>query len=276
MRKANMMIHKGGNIVDREVVRRAYTPGETRGKDLVKFQREISHQPISHIFCLEQTESFLENAGYQIIKEEHALAIQDEKNPELFNRYFGLLQLRHQDSNNENFDLVVGVRNSHDKKFPWGLVIGASVFICDNLSFIGEVKVMRKHTANILKDLEGKIAMAIAQLSQLRNHQNNRIEAYQQFQLSNMEFNNFVINSLKVGAITSTQIPKVLNEWDNKDHTQFQERNLWRAFNHVTEVSKGVNIFDYPIRSTKLHGLCDAMTNMNTRDVLEAKFQLIN
>ena len=44
---------------------------------------------------------------------------------------------------------VVGVRNSHDKSFPAGLVIGASIFVCDNLSFSGEVKLARKHTVHV-------------------------------------------------------------------------------------------------------------------------------
>jgi hypothetical protein len=42
--------------------------------------------------------------------------------------------------NPEDFGLVAGVRNSHDKSFPASLVLGASMFVCDNLSFSGEVK----------------------------------------------------------------------------------------------------------------------------------------
>ena len=54
---------------------------------------------------------------------------------------------------NEDYCWVLGLRNSHDKTFPTGIVAGASVFVCDNLSFSGEVKFARKHTRFIMRDL---------------------------------------------------------------------------------------------------------------------------
>jgi hypothetical protein len=49
-------------------------------------------------------------------------------------RYFGLMEIQngviHQD-----YAWVLGLRNSHDKTFPAGIVAGANVFVCDNLRF---------------------------------------------------------------------------------------------------------------------------------------------
>jgi hypothetical protein len=47
-------------------------------------------------------------------------------------RYFGLLQVAN-GTNPDDFGLVVGVRNSHDRSFPASLVLGAACFVCDNL-----------------------------------------------------------------------------------------------------------------------------------------------
>ena len=60
--------------------------------------------------------------GLRVVTESHGLTHDGE-------RYFGLLQVAngHDDS---DFGLVVGVRNSHDKRFPAALVVGASVFVC--------------------------------------------------------------------------------------------------------------------------------------------------
>ncbi len=68
------------------------------------------------------------------------------------NRYFGLMEVKRQ-VNDPDYCWVVGVRNSHDKSFPAGITAGASVFVCDNLSFSGEVKLARKHTRFITRDL---------------------------------------------------------------------------------------------------------------------------
>ena len=51
-----------------------------------------------------------------------------------------------------------------DKTFPAGIVAGASVFVCDNLSFSGEVKFARKHTRYINRDLPQLTERAIGLL----------------------------------------------------------------------------------------------------------------
>ena len=64
----------------------------------------------------------------------------------------------------EDYCWVLGLRNSHDKTFPAGIVAGAQLFICDNLSFSGEVKFARKHTSHIVRDLPQITSRAIGQL----------------------------------------------------------------------------------------------------------------
>jgi|ERR1700730_928208 len=69
-------------------------------------------------------------------------------------RYFGLLSLR---SPYTGYTDTVGLRNSHDKSFPIGIAFGAKVFVCDNLSFIADHVIRRKHTANAKRDLAGLV-----------------------------------------------------------------------------------------------------------------------
>ena len=47
-------------------------------------------------------------------------------------RYFGLMQIQRAESD-EDYCWVLGLRNSHDKTFPAGIVAGATVLCCDNL-----------------------------------------------------------------------------------------------------------------------------------------------
>src|SRR5207237_3200224 len=83
------------------------------------------------------------------------------------NRYFGLLQVAN-GHNPDDFGLVVGLRNSPDKSFPVGLVVGASIFVCDNLSFSGEVYLARKHTVYVERDLPHLVERAVGRLTDLR------------------------------------------------------------------------------------------------------------
>ena len=57
----------------------------------------------------------------------------------------------------KSYRYVLGVRNSNNKRFPAGLVMGVAPFVCDNLMFCGEVEVSRRHTKNIMSDLPARI-----------------------------------------------------------------------------------------------------------------------
>lgn len=52
-----------------------------------------------------------------------------------------------------SYQYVLGLRNSNNKRFAAGMVIGIAPFVCDNLAFSGEVKLARKHTVFIKRDL---------------------------------------------------------------------------------------------------------------------------
>jgi len=47
---------------------------------------------------------------------------------------------------------AVGLRNSHDKSFPIGIAFGSRVFVCDNLAFIGDQVIRRKHTVKAKRE----------------------------------------------------------------------------------------------------------------------------
>ena len=64
--------------------------------------------------------------------------------PELFDDPYSVCQ---------SYQYVLGLRNSNNKRFAAGVVIGIAPFVCDNLAFSGEVKLARKHTVYIKRDL---------------------------------------------------------------------------------------------------------------------------
>jgi hypothetical protein len=59
------------------------------------------------------------------------------------------------------YEDTVGLRNSHDKRFPIGIGFGSRVFVCDNLSFYADRVIRRKHTANMKRMLPGLIGEVV-------------------------------------------------------------------------------------------------------------------
>jgi len=180
-------------------------------------------------------------------------------------RYFGMLQVANcQDA--QDYSYVLGLRNSHDKKFPAGLAVGAGVFVCDNLSFSGEISIARRHTVNINRDLPQLVNRAIGQLSEKWNDQETRFAAYKATELSEMQVHDLAIRMLDAGAVTACQIPHVIKEWRTPRHAEFAEsRTAWRMFNAVTEIGKENSIFVLPKRTQALHAILDTTCGIVTR-----------
>jgi hypothetical protein len=180
-------------------------------------------------------------------------------------RFFGLLQVSDGLRAND-FGLTIGVRNSHDQSFPAGLVVGATVFVCDNLSFSGEIKLARKHTIHIARDFPQLIDAAIGQLGTLRRSQETRFAAYKQHELTDAAAHDLLVQALDARVLPVTKIPLALEEWRTPRHPVFEEhgKSAWRFFNAITEAVKGSDLQILPRRTQALHGILDAACGLVT------------
>ena len=242
MHKSNLILHCGANRVEREALELVPTPVGTH-----------SWTPVSHFDLLTQVESALTSRNLSVVSEAHGVTTDG-------NRYFGILQVSSQTLGDQpDYGYMVGLRNSHDRRFPVSLAVGSSVFVCDNLSFSSEITAFRRHTVFVKRDLPLLMARAVGQLFDRWNDQGKRFDAYKGHELSNMQANDLLIRALDVRAITTTQIPHILTEWRTPRHPEFAEsgRTAWRFFNAVTEIAKEGGIWSLPPRTEALHGLLD-------------------
>ena len=233
----NLMLHCGADAVERGDVSLVETPPAT-----------LTHIPIPHDRLIGEVIEALQYQSYEVVNEAHALTANG-------NRYFGMFQL---DTREADHTIIVGIRNSHDKVFPAAIAAGSGVFVCDNLAFSGEVKIARKHTRHILRDLPHVTHRAISRLHGFYANQNKQIAAYKQYELTDDRARSLMVEGVKRGVIGCTHLPKVLEQWENPSHEEFEEPNLWRLFNAVTEVAKDWSTDQVYKRTQLLHGLCNA------------------
>jgi hypothetical protein len=198
-----------------------------------------------------------DDAGFRLTAESHALSHEGA-------RYFGVLEVSLPErTSDSDYGWIVGLRNSHDKIFPAGLVAGTRCFVCDNTAFSGEVRISRKHTKNAWRDLRHLTARAVGQLGDRFLALDERIRRYKEEPMPNWSAHDLVIRAMDCRAITPSQVPRILHEWRKPRHEVFQSRNLWSLFNAFTEVFKGQNPATTIRRSQALHGLCDAVVGFN-------------
>lgn len=240
---SKLLLHHGDCAVHRDELVRVPTPKATE-----------TWQPIAHVDVLHHVEKSLFFEGFDVVEESHGLSHDNA-------RYFGLLQVQGNDGNND-YSWVVGIRNSHDKRFSAGIVAGCRVLVCSNLSFSGEIKLARKHTRRIEDDLPNMAHHAVGQLKDKWHRQDQRIDTYMRSSINDVEAHDLVIRGLDEGACCSTQVPKILQEWRQPSHRVFAARNVWSLFNAFTEVLKG-NLNQLPQRTEALHRIADAYVGLN-------------
>ena len=241
----NLLMHCGGSEVTRDEIADAPTP-----------ERTNTWVPVAHNRLLELAQSTIEAQGYSVINEAHGLWGGGA-------RYFGLMELVGGDTN-DDYSLVLGLRNSHDKTFPASLALGSQVLVCDNLSFFGEVVLTRRHTRFIERDLPGIVAQAVGRLSEMRIQQADRIDAYKQKRIQDRTAHDLMVRAVDSRVIPVTQLPLVLSEWREPSHDAFKEdgRSIWRLYNAFTESFKTRSLEMLPKRSQALHGLMDRVCQL--------------
>jgi len=233
-----LVLHCGAAAVSREDLSASHTPAPT-----------VSHVPIPHVELLDRLGNVIDSNGWKIVEEGHALTRSG-------NRYFGLLRVEN-GAPDVDYGTVIGLRNSHDMSFRAEMAIGAKCFVCDNLSFSGDVVIGRKHTKEIMRDLDRLIAQAFGQVSEARAHQHKRFEFYKDQELSDHQAHDLIIRAIDCKAVIASKVPALLSQWRTPSHDEFKPRTAWSLFNAFTEIYKTQSLANTHVRSQRLHGLLD-------------------
>src|SRR5947209_6663411 len=215
MSEGTLVLHAGGRLVTHDELAVCKTPPP-----------DGRWHPVAHAAVLTAVKETLRGAGYTVKAEKLALARKDA-------RFFGVLDLETPLA--QGVGLSVGVRNSVDKSFPLGFAAGSRVFVCDNLAFRSELLVRRKHTVNGMKAFGTAIATAVASLTSFQEAEAERIKRLAAMELTPKDAAMVILTAFRRGIISSIQIGKVCEAWENPPHDDFRPRTAWSLFNAFTE-----------------------------------------
>lgn len=215
----NLMLHCGANAVERNALSGVVLPASTK-----------TFQPLGHDYLADMVQDELEEAGLKVVGEAHGI------NPS-GSKYFGMFEVRGTDAA-KDYSTVIGMRNSNSKRFSAAIAVGSGVFVCDNMCFSGDIIIGHKHTVNVQTGLRDRLKEIIEGVLAMEAHQNARFNLYKETQLSDYHAEGLIVDLFREGAITTSQLPKVIEQWDEPDHKEFKHDNVWRLFNAVTESYK--------------------------------------
>jgi len=232
-----LVLHRGGKDIDYAALRELETPAPT-----------ASHVPIPHFRVVDLVKTAVGMYGHEVTAE-HFGVTEDAM------RFFGLLSLK---SSYTGYEDTVGLRNSHDKSFPVGIGFGSRVFVCDNLAFVADTVIRRKHTANLKRDLPGIIGEMIEPLAIHREAQHRTFERYRRTELTAAVADHAILEMYRQGIINVQRIPDVLKEWEEPTHEPWGGWTAWRMFNPATFTLTG-RVMERPDATPKLFKIIDAV-----------------
>ncbi len=174
----------------------------------------------------------------------------------------------------DDYGLAIGWRNSHKKQFSAQLAVGAGVFVCDNMMFCGETKIGRKHTLNILNEIDGKIDDAIRLMLGIKPTMDARIEHYKEEDITVGQCNDLIVRSIRDGIVPGRSAGELIKECDDPKYVEFRDWNAWSMFNCFTEILK-TNVQKIPERTQKLCGMFDREFGFTGRKTIETQATLV-
>jgi hypothetical protein len=233
-----LLLHVNADTVEYDDLRQLETPAPT-----------ATHVPIPHFRVVDLLKTTLGMFGHEVTAEHHGVTNDGM-------RYFGLLSLR---STYTGYEDTVGLRNSHDRSFPVGIGFGSRVFVCDNMAFMADHVIKRKHTANLKRDLPGIVGELIEPLALHREAQHRKLEHYRQTLLTPMQADHIIMGLYRMQVIGVRQIAHVNKEWAEPTFEEFNDYySAWRLFNAVTFALNG-RVLDNPRATARLHNVIDAV-----------------
>ena len=249
-----LMLHCGGALKTKEEVFAVPVPPATS-----------TYTPLPYESFITRIEKQLVVEGIAVTEERLALAKDGQ-------RLFGLMALGMPGVVATDYCCILGLRTSYDRSFANGVSIGAAVFVCDNLSFSGDVTFERKHTAGMLRDLTWMISETVSTLSLRFAAQSATFETFKRRELSDKDAHDLAIQFWDAGAIGVLEIPRLIREWREPAHQEFAQsgKTVWRLFNAATEIIKG-DLWRLPARTRGVHTVLDDVLGLRKQKNDSAK-----
>lgn len=196
--------------------------------------RSRHHHPIPHDAFADMVLNELRRQSYDVQETRYYLNREG-------NQMFGLARINPAGLYADVGQPLVGFRNSHDMSISAGVALGLRVFVCDNMSFSGEILIHRKHTAHILNDLPPLLNGAVSALKQLTVTQEQRIAAYRNSLISEGDAARILLEAHALKIVNASKLQEVWHHHRTDPlgyDTHPDQPTYWRLYNSITRYWK--------------------------------------
>ena len=184
-------------------------------------------KPIAHADLIQALDRQLLVRGITITKEQFALQREGA-------RFFAVLDLAYEET--EELCAAMGIRTSNDQSMALEIAVGVKIFVCDNLTFSGDlIALRRKHTAKF--DLNADISRAIDRYQQHLAVLKGDVERLRSSAVSEVEAKGMVFDLFARGILPIRLFTTVDHYYFREDGA-FARGTLWALHNACTRAVK--------------------------------------
>lgn len=213
------------DIVTREELQRYTAPANT-----------ATHHPVPYFAMatqvLDVADSLIIPQGYTLMHEKYEVR-------EDGSQMFGVLTWS--DGTRTDMGFAVGIRNSYDKSIAAGLCMGASVFVCSNLCFAGDITVMRKNTGDSIADIKKSVLLAMYDCQPLYKDITARLDAYKEIAIDESKRDYIFGHAFTHGILAPQQLTEAWREWNDPTHPELGGNNAYALYQAMNTPLKKCN-----------------------------------
>lgn len=236
--------HCGGQYVTRQQLDLVPVPPRTE-----------TYVPVPHGYLADKILTQLRNHNYDVAKQEFILAKDGQQ-------FFGYYRIERPEVAGLGYGAAVGFRSSYNKSLSVGLSGGSDVFICDNLAFSGEFTFFRRHTSEVMEEIDYKIFAAVSGLKEIFARDDVRFNRYRSTTINQPAADHLIAEFIRKDIVPVNDGTKLIREWYQPSHAEHTEggNTVWRLFNAATEALKTnapSNLRLLPFRTMRLQTTLD-------------------
>jgi len=132
------------------------------------------------------------------------------------------------------------------------------------------VKLARRHTANIVRDLPRVLSSAVSRVISHWSDMGKRIDAYQATEVARDRAADLIVSLVDAKAFPARDVYKAVQEFRNPRHEEFKGGSLWTLYNGITENLKGGDLTKLPQRTMTVQSVFDRIAG-HSPEILDAE-----
>ena len=189
------------------------------------------HHPLNHGDALEMFRETLDSNGLNPVKSYGMLSKDGLK-------YIYVADI----IQDEGEVLTNGFINYNDRSKSFTVIMGERVFVCSNECVSHQLSdLRRRHTGNVFNEVRERIQKGIDRFLPFAEKRREDIRLLKSTGFGENELGKVVLKFHRDGGLSNSNIDRIIGEYDNPRHDEFQDRTAWNFHNACTEVFKRID-----------------------------------